>query len=568
MAQNKNLHFTLYLLFSALCFLMLYACSSQNNISVPEPKTDQNPKKQTALTDSPDLNNVQPLVLSILPVERAAYMYEKFLPFKYHLEDALNRPVTIKVARDYESAIHEIGNGHVHMSFLDPAAYVKARARYKNRIIPLVKVAGEEGVTSRSVLVTREDSGIEKITDVRGKRLALGSENSSFSYLIPIAMLNDVGIGIKDFEAVDFLQQEDRVALSVLIGDHDVGAISESVARKYVPYGLKIIKTSDAIPHLVLCASDSLPVDIRGQIVENLSNIELPGLSTDHVAKRFAAAKDRDFDVIRVMIKNLTGKNYIEYGPKTIKVVILPLYSAITIYDRYEPLMRYLSKKTGYEFKLVIPRDFEDFVRIVKSGKVHFSYQNPYIFALINKKVNTKPLVITVGEDCLDEGVCGGDRFRGVIITRYDSLITNIDDLKGKNVMIVSPTSAGGYLSQKIFLKRKGIDVERDVRIIDAKRQENVILGVYRGKADAGFIRESAIVVWKEEFDMDKIRVLARTDYLPNWPFASIGNDKPALAQKVKRLLIEIEDTKALQAARIKGFRPAKEEEFEALKQL
>jgi phosphate/phosphite/phosphonate ABC transporter binding protein len=492
-------------------------------------------------------------------------MYERFLPFKYYLEDTLKRPVVIRVAKDYESAIYDIGNGHVHMSFLDPAAYVEVRARYKNRVIPLVRVIGEEGAASRSVFVTKEGSGIEKITDVRGKRLALGSKNSSFSYLIPIAMLNDVGIGIKDFESVNFLQQEDRVALSVLIGDHDVGAISESVARKYIPYGLKIIKSSESIPQFVLCASDKLSPDIRKQIIKSPPNIKLHG----HVSiDRFAVAEDRDFDVIRVMIKNLNGKNYIEYGPKTIKVAILPLYSAITIYDRYEPLMRYLSEKTGYEFKLVIPKNFEDFVRMVKSGEVLFSYQNPYIFALISKEVNIKPLVTTVGEDCLDEGICGEDRFRGVIITGYNSGIMNIGDLKGKKIMIVSPTSAGGYLSQKMFLKRKGIDVERDVKIIDAKRQENVILGVYRGEADAGFIRESALAVWKEEIDMKKIRVLAPTDYLPNWPFASIGNNNPALAHEVRKLLIELKDADILEAARIKGFRPAKEEEFEALKQL
>ena len=75
----------------------------------------------------------------------------------------------------------------------------------------------------------------------------------------------------------------------------------------------------------------------------------------------FAPVEDREFDVVRVMIKNLTGKNYIEYGGTTVKVAILPLYSAITLFDRFDPLMRYLTKKTGYEFKLVIPKDFEDF---------------------------------------------------------------------------------------------------------------------------------------------------------------------------------------------------------------
>ncbi|MCI0468640.1 MAG: phosphate/phosphite/phosphonate ABC transporter substrate-binding protein, partial [Nitrospirae bacterium] len=241
--------------------------------------------------------------------------------------------------------------------------------------------------------------------------------------------------------------------------------------------------------------------------------------------------------------------------------------SAITLYDRYEPLMRYLTGKTGYEFKLVIPKDFEDFMRVVKSGEVDFSYQNPYIFALIDKEKDIKPLVTTIGEDSpSDDFMEGSDRFRGVIITRYDSAIKDVKGLRNKKVLITSPKSAGGYLSQRLFLMKMGIDAERDMKILDAKRQENVIFGVYRGEADAGFVRESALVVWKDAVDMKKIRVLARTTPLPNWPFALCGNTDPLLVQKVRRLLAELKDKDVLKSAKIKGFRVANETEFEVLK--
>ena len=49
----------------------------------------------------------------------------------------LKRPVIIKVARDYETAIHEIGSGQVHMAYLDPSAYCEARYKYK--VVPLAK---------------------------------------------------------------------------------------------------------------------------------------------------------------------------------------------------------------------------------------------------------------------------------------------------------------------------------------------------------------------------------------------------------------------------------------------
>jgi len=513
--------------------------------------------------NEPPVVKGDPIILSILPVESAGSMYRRFLPLKYYLEKVLKVPVVIKIAKDYEAAINEIGNNQVHMAYLDPAAYCEVRARFKNRITPLVRAEGREDATSRGVLVSKNGSGIEKLVDVKGRRLAMGNRQSFFSYLIPLAMLRDVGIGTKDFASVSYLQQEDSVALSVLIGDYDVGALSESVAAKYTEDGLKIIKRSETVPQFVLCASTLLSHEKREAIVKSL--VSAKGRDTltaiDKDMRGFVTAEDRDFDMVRVMIRNLSGRDYIEYGPKTIKVAVLPLYSAITLYNRYDPLMRYLSAKTGYVFKLVIPRDFDDFVKVVRSGTVDFSYQNPYIFALIDKEVDIRPLTTTI-----DESREEGDRFRGVIITRSDSTIRDIKGLRNKKVFITSPMSAGGYLSQKLFLRHAGIDTERDMTVIDAKRQENVILGVYKKEADAGFVRESALSILKDEIDMKKIKVLAVTNTLPNWPFALCRNTAPALVKEVKRLLVGLDDKEILKSAGIKGFRQAGDAEFELLK--
>jgi phosphonate transport system substrate-binding protein len=550
---------------SVLAGLLVFCCLSCQS------KGEQSPPASAHDVQRQDIpaSAGPPITISILPAESAGTMYKRFLPLKYHLEKSLGIPITIKIAKDYETAIQEIGTGQVRIAFLDPSTYCEVRTRYHGKVVPLVRVVGARGAPSRSVLVTRSGSAIHKVADVRGKRLALGSQRSSFSYLIPLAMLHDVGIEIRDFSSVDYLQQEDRVALSVLINNHDVGAISESVAQKYAPDGIKIIKTSESVPRFVLCASTRLPEEMRKRIIASLTSLredEKNRPLADSEIGAFVTAEDRDFDVIRVMMKNLTGKDYIEYGPRTIKVAVLPLYSTITIFERYEPLMRYLTRKTGHEFKIVVPKNFEDFMKVVESGAVNFSYQNPYIFSVIAKDVDMQPLVTTIGDDsALDEG-SGGETFRGVIITRAESKIRSIDELRNKRVLITSPKSAGGYLSQKIFLQKQGMNVERDMKIIDAKKQENVILGVYRGEADAGFVRESALVVWKDAVDMNQLRVLARTEPLPNWPFALCGRTDPALVKKVTRLLSELSDKEVLGAAKIRGFKETNGAEFEALK--
>jgi phosphonate transport system substrate-binding protein len=493
-------------------------------------------------------------------------MFEKFLPLKYYLERELGRPVAITIARDYDAAIEGLVKGTVHLSYLDPAAYCEARARYKGKVIPLVRAIGSDSAAARSVLVTKDLRGLEKIVDVKGKRLALGSARSSFSNLIPLAMLHDVGIDAGDFARVDYLQQEDRIALSVLVGTYDVGGLSEAVAKKYAADGLRIIKRSDPVPQLFLCASATLSQKDRDTLAKSLTALKDKGIlaSIEQDMEGFVPAEDRDFDLVRIMIKNLSGKDYIEYGPRTVRFAVLPLYPATTIYRRYEPLMRYLSDRTGYEFKLVIPKDFEEFTKVVRSGTVDFSYQNPYVFAQINREYPLKALVSSLGWP--DEEFGDEKSFRGIIITRKNSPIKSINDLKGKKVMVVSPKSAGGFLSQKIYLAKQGISVERDLTIIDAKRQEKVILGVYNGLADAGFVREAALQVLKDEIDMKSITVLATTSPLPNWPIAWTRRGNQELASKVRQLLIGFDDKNILRSAHIRGFESANEQELEDLK--
>jgi phosphate/phosphite/phosphonate ABC transporter binding protein len=370
-----------------------------------------------------------------------------------------------------------------------------------------------------------------------------------------------VGITLRQFGSVDYLEQEDRIALSVLSRRHDLGGLSEAVARKYLQDGLRIIKTSEAAPQYVIASCPCLPPDLRGALRQALLSFAplRGGAASGQGLEGFAPTEDRDFDVVRVMIRNLTGKDHLRYDAKGVRVAILPLYSAITLYDRFDPLMRYLTKRTGREFKLVIPRDFEHFFSIIERGDADFSYSNPYIYI----QLANRGLLTAFANTVLEES---GDIFRGIIIVHRDSPIRTVADLKDRDVMVVSFRSAGGFLAQQLFLAESGIDVLRDLKLREGKRQEEVILNVYRRTADAGFVRESALDVLSEEIDLGRIRVLARTPYIPNWPFAATKRADKDLTLLVQQSLIGLADPKVLAAARIRGFKTAANNDFDDLR--
>lgn len=227
---------------------------------------------------------------------------------------------------------------------------------------------------------------------------------------------------------------------------------------------------------------------------------------------------------------------------------VLPRFFPIVILERFGPLAEYISEETGFDVEFVMAHNFENHIDMVKKGKALLSYQNPVVFAKVSDQV--KPLAVaSKGKH--------GTRFRGIIIVRSDGNIKQLSDLKGKSVSVVSLQSAGGYISQKDFLSKNGINVETDMVIHEAEnnKQENVILNVYSKKSEVGFIRESALNRVDKAIEPDKIKVLAETSWLPNWVFAVHKSVPPKVASRIQNTLLNLpEDGRILKAAKLKKF--------------
>ncbi len=238
---------------------------------------------------------------------------------------------------------------------------------------------------------------------------------------------------------------------------------------------------------------------------------------------------------------------------------MLPRYSIEEIHRRITPLADYLQSATGLTITPVLVPTFARYQKQLASG-IDIGYENPYIYALASGEHE----VIAMAEKGKDN-----DRFRGIIIVRADSPIRTLDQLRGKTISIVGFTSAGGYLSQKLTLQEHGLAVRKQCRVEEApdNKQENVILAVYTGDADAGFIRESALHKVDSYVPSSAIRVLAETAWLPNWAL-SVRRSMPATdKEKITRALLKLlPDGLVLKALKIKKFRRADDAEYNSIR--
>ena len=244
------------------------------------------------------------------------------------------------------------------------------------------------------------------------------------------------------------------------------------------------------------------------------------------------------------------------------RISILPRYYPEKLTAMITPLAKYLSRETGLEIRPVLTKNFAEYEEEIRDGAIDIGYQNPLVY--INVSASHEAVATAVKGE-------GGEKFRGIIIARPEAPITKFQELRHKKIMIVSKTSAGGYLSQKLTLAEHGLDVARDCELEEAaeNRQENVIISVSIGDVDAGFIRESALHAADKYIMPGSIRVVAECDWLPNWAL-SLSHSMPSEHRKkiVTALLALGGESAEIKAMGLNGFVPADDAKYDVMRKI
>ncbi|MCI5132231.1 MAG: phosphate/phosphite/phosphonate ABC transporter substrate-binding protein, partial [Candidatus Electrothrix sp. EH2] len=155
------------------------------------------------------------------------------------------------------------------------------------------------------------------------------------------------------------------------------------------------------------------------------------------------------------------------------------------------------------------------------------------------------------------------------IVSRPGSGISNFKDVQGKKIMIVSRSSEGGFLSQKLSLQERGIDVERDCRLTEAadQREENVLLSVSIGDVDVGFISEYALHKADQYITPGSVTVVAQTALLPDW-LVSLSRNMPQVQKDdIREALLNLgPEAPAVKALGISGFTEASDADYDIIR--
>jgi len=259
----------------------------------------------------PDMTYAQnPLVLGIHPYLSSTELYKRFSPLADHLSRELGRPVQITIADSYESHIDAIGRGKVDIAFMGPASFVNMTGSFGR--LPLLAAFETKGSrTFRGVIVVRRDSAIKTISQLRGKKFAFGDVNSTMGHLVPRSMLLKAGVDVKHLAKYEFLTNHDNIAMSVLSGNFDSGALKKDIYDDYADQGLRVLAVSGPMPDHIFVTRADLSKDIVlkiSSILYTLKDTEDGRRALYSIQKDLTAlvpVKDADYDSLRKLLKQL-----------------------------------------------------------------------------------------------------------------------------------------------------------------------------------------------------------------------------------------------------------------------
>jgi len=168
-----------------------------------------------------------------IPEEAATEQIRKFGPLTKYLERTVGMKVDFVPVNDYPAAVEALVNKQVELVWFGGFTYVQAQIRSGGKIIPIAQ--REEDTSFRSVFITQTNSGIKRLTDLKGKQVSFGSQSSTSGHLMPRSFLLEAGIDPdKDFKRVAYSGAHDATIAAVVNGRVDAAALDITVWRKFV----------------------------------------------------------------------------------------------------------------------------------------------------------------------------------------------------------------------------------------------------------------------------------------------------------------------------------------------
>lgn len=257
---------------------------------------------------------------------------------------------------------------------------------------------------------------------------------------------------------------------------------------------------------------------------------------------------------------------------KHLTVAILPCYDLVMNFKKFHPLITYLKQETGLEINMVVPRDFEQLQASLKSGEIDFALQDPHTYVMLASLLKTDAIIMALTWQ-------GSALQHGVVITRKDTGIKSVSDLRGKSVMFGPKLSFSKWIAAKDLLKDNNINIDKDLKSYqNGGCCQDIAFNVFLKSVDAGVVCDHFLKGQSESdndlgLDFDQLIAIAKTGFVPTRVFAARKETDRGLVRELNEALLKLDKKNPAHAAilypaELGGFQRANDHDYDSVRVL
>jgi phosphonate transport system substrate-binding protein len=260
-------------------------------------------------------------------------------------------------------------------------------------------------------------------------------------------------------------------------------------------------------------------------------------------------------------------------APKTLRVGFVPAEDAQQVMQNAQPVVEILRKELGMEIQPFVATDYTGVVEALRVGKLDVAFLAPASYVLAKSEANVKVVLKSERK--------GIPTYFAAIITRADSGIKTLEDLRGKTFAFGDSLSTTGHVFPRKMFKERGIDPVRDFKqILYSGGHDATVLAVLNRKVDAGATYanspDSQDTAWmrylKDPADIKKIHAIAFSEPIPADNLVIRGDLDDAIAKKIVDVFINLSrDPAGKQMLRelyqIDGFVTATDKDYDSVRE-
>ena len=217
--------------------------------------------------------------VTTIPEEAATEQTRKFTPLAQYLEKKLGVKVEFTPVTDYPAAVEAMVNKKVELVWFGGFTFVQASIRSNGKVIPIAQ--REEDTKFQSVFISKTDSGIKKLEDLKGKQVSFGSQSSTSGHLMPRSFLLQAKIDPeKDFKRIAYSGAHDATIASVVSGKVDAAALDITVWKKFVAENkvdtkaVDVFYTTPGFYNYNWAVHADMPTALRAKVTKALLDID------------------------------------------------------------------------------------------------------------------------------------------------------------------------------------------------------------------------------------------------------------------------------------------------------